>query len=168
LKLRRPSGWLCLGLAICLSLALTACGGSSSSSDESSSASGYVSQADLQKYKEGSPQQTVLSWWRAVQFANAGMTITYYAPQGAPTMAHLQRELSLASKQFSGIPTFSSLESHGGAATVYFFVSRPESSSPPRAASINLVRVGDEWRLADDGMLAQVVERVEASQQPEA
>ena len=127
-----------------------------------------MSQADLHKYKDGTPQQTVLAWWRAVQFANAGMAETYYAPQGAPKIAHLQSELSAASNQFTGLPTFSSLEAHGNAATVYFFITRPDSSSPPRAASVNLIRVDGEWRLADDGMLAQVVERVKASQQPDA
>jgi hypothetical protein len=153
---------LCLGAAIGLALALGACGGSSGS--DSSSTVGYVGAADLSKYKDGTPQRTVLSWWKAVQFGNASIARSYYAPRAAPPPAELQRELAAASNQFTGVPDFSSVEANAGKATLYFFVSRPGSSAPPRAASINLTRTAAGWRLADDEVLSQVVERVEASQ----
>jgi hypothetical protein len=145
-------------------LVLSACGGSSDSEEgDSPSSMGYVSRTQVAQYKEGSPQRTILTWWMAVQFANAEGAHALYAPQDAPSVKTLVEELALASKQFSGIPTFSSVEIHGDTATAYFFVSRPESSSTPRAASINMVKVDGKWLLADDGMLAQVVERVKAS-----
>jgi hypothetical protein len=149
--------------ALVAALALSACG-SSSSADSSTASETYVSSYDLTKYKQGTPERTVMEWWKAVQFANTAQARTYYAQKMGPTHAVLQSELSTASNQFTGIPTFSSAEVHGDRATLYFFAARPGSSAPPRALSVNLVKKNGKWGLADDQLLAQVVERVRAAE----
>lgn len=146
-------------------LSLPACGGLSSS-DSASTVGSYVVAENLSQYEPGTPQRTILQWWKAVQFGNPTVVRSYYAPGMGPGLDDLQRELAAASNQFAGIPAFSSTEVHGSKATLYFFVTRPGSTAPPRPASINLVRKGGEWGLADDELLAQVVERVRASQHP--
>jgi hypothetical protein len=155
-----------LGTAILVALGLLGCGSGSSGSDSTSTVGNYVAAKNLSKYKPGTPQRTVLQWWKAVQFGNPSVARSYYAPGMGPGLGNLQRELAAASNQFSGIPTFNSAEIHKGRATLYFFVTRPESSTPPRPVSINLVNEGGEWDLADDQLLSQVVERVNRAQPP--
>ena len=150
-----------LGVAVLLvAFALLGCGSGSSDSDSTSTVGDYVAAKDLSQYKPGTPQRTVLQWWKAVQFGNPSVVHSYYAPGTGPGLHNLQRELAAASNQFSGIPTFNSAEIHKGRATLYFFVTRPGSSTPPRPVSINLVNKDGEWSLADDQLLSQVVERV--------
>jgi hypothetical protein len=149
-----------LGLALLLvALAFGGCGGSSDSSS-TSTVGRYVTTADIDHFKSGTPQQATLAWWRAVQFANAGIAKSHYAPRAAPDMAQLQRELSAASSQFVGVPSFNAADIRGDKGTLYFFLGRPGSSAPPRPLSINLVKVGGEWRLADNLLLEQQVARV--------
>jgi hypothetical protein len=154
-----------LGAAILVSLALLGCGSGSGGSDSVATVGNYVAAKDLSQYKPGTPQRTVLQWWKAVQFGNPSVVHSYYAPGTGPGLRNLQRELAAASNQFSGIPTFNSAEIHKGRATLYFFVTRPDSV-PPRPVSVNLVNKGGEWGLADDQLLSQVVERVDRAQPP--
>jgi hypothetical protein len=161
-----PGRIAALGAAMVLAaFGLGACGSSSSSSDSTSTVGNYVTAQNLSQYKPGTPQRTVLQWWKAVQFGNPTMVHAYYAPSMGPSLPALQHELSTASNQFAGVPTVNSAEVHGNKATLYLFVTRPGSSAPPRAVSINLVKTGDRWGLADDQLLAQVVERVRTASQ---
>jgi hypothetical protein len=149
--------------ALLSALALTGCGGTSNA-DSSTTTSAYVTTHDLSQYKPGTPERTVLEWWKAVQFGNTTLAHRYYAPELGPPVAVLQGELATASNQFTGIPTFHSAEVQGDKATLYFFAARPGSSSPARAASVNLIKQNGHWVLADDQLLAQVVERVKAAE----
>ena len=166
---RRLLRSLTTGIGVAMLLAtfgLLGCGSGSGDSDTTSTAGDYVGARDLNQYKPGTPQRTVLQWWKAVQFGNPSVVHSYYAPGTGPGLHNLQRELAAASNQFSGIPTFNSAEIHKGRTTLYFFVTRPESSTPPRPVSINLVDKGGEWSLADDQLLSQVVERVNRVKPP--
>jgi hypothetical protein len=155
------------GIGITMLLAafgLLGCGSGSGGSDSTSTVGSYVGASDLDQYKSGTPQRTVLQWWKAVQFGNPSVVHSYYAPGAGPDLHHLQHELAAASNQFSGIPNFNSAEIHNGRATLYFFVTRPESSTPARPVSVNLVNSSGKWGLADDQLLSQVVERVNRAQ----
>jgi hypothetical protein len=166
---RRPLLSLTTGIGVAMLLAalgLLGCGSGSTDSDTTSTVGNYVGARNLNQYKRGTPQRTVLQWWKAVQFGNPSVVHSYYAPGAGPGLHDLQRELAAASNQFSGIPNFNSAEIHKGTATLYFFVTRPESSTPPRPVSINLVNKDGEWGLADDQLLSQVVERVNRAQPP--
>jgi hypothetical protein len=167
-KLRLPmlARTVGLGAAILVAAGLLGCGSGSGGSDSISTVGNYVAANDLSQYKPGTPQRTVLQWWKAVQFGNPSLAHSYYAPGTGPGLRNLQRELAAASNQFSGIPTFHSADIHKGRATLYFFVTHPDSSSAPRPVSINLVNKGGEWGLADDQLLSQVVERVNRAQAP--
>jgi hypothetical protein len=144
-------------------LVLSACGGGSDSSSTETGAieeGRYVTAANLEDTKAGSPQATTLDWWKAVQFANAGVAASYYAKGAAPDEEQLARELSAASSQFVGVPQFNSEAVAGGKGTLYFFLGRPGSDAPPRPLSINLVKERGEWKLADNQLLEQQVARV--------
>jgi hypothetical protein len=156
-----------IGIAMILTASgILGCGSGSGGSDSTSTVGNYVGSRDLNQYKPGTPQRTVLQWWKAVQFGNPSVVHRYYAPGMGPGLHQLQRELAAASNQFSGIPTFNSAEIHQGTATLYFFVTRPESSTAPRPVSINLVDKGGAWSLADDQVLSQMVERVNRAKPP--
>ena len=160
---RRPGGGRAVVAALLLALVVSGCGGTSN--DESSTTTvAYVANDDLSRYEPGTPERTVLEWWKAVQFGNPTLAHRYYAPTLGPKLAVLQSELAMASNQFTGIPTFKSAEVHGNKATLYLFATRPGSSSPGRAVSVNLIKTDGHWNLADDQLLAQVVERVEAAE----
>lgn len=144
--------------ALAAPVALGACG--SSDSSNTSTAGRYVTEANLEHFKPGTPQLTTLSWWRAVQFGNTAVVGDFYAPAAAPAQTDLAHELSAASSQFVGVPKFNSADVHGSRATLYFFLGRPGSTSPPRPLSINLVKVGAGWKLADNALLESQVARV--------
>lgn len=149
-----------LGVAAALTVfGLGACGGSSSS-DSTSTVGRYVAEKNLAHYKPGSPQRTTMEWWKAVQFGNAGVVHSYYAPGVAPDPSDLKRELSATASQFVGVPSFNSADVRGSKATLYLFLGRPGSSAPPRPLSLNLVKTGGQWRLADNVLLEQQVARV--------
>ena len=121
-----------IGAAMLLvAFGLLGCGSGSGGSDSISTVGNYVGARDLSRYKPGTPQRTVLQWWKAVQFGNPSVVHSYYAPGTGPGLHNLQRELAAASNQFSGIPTFNSAEIHKGRATLYFFVTRPDLPSRP-------------------------------------
>ena len=119
----------------------------------------------LKRYEPGTPWRTVLEWWKAVKFADPAVVHSYYAPHRGPSLAELQHRLAIASNQFAGIPDFDSTEAREtGPPSISFDPSRRFPT--PRAVSINLVRTGKRWALADDQLLAQVVERVESASGP--
>jgi hypothetical protein len=149
---------LVLVCALAASVALGACG--SSDSPDASTAGRYVTESNLEHFKPGTPQLTTLSWWRAVQFGNTALVGDFYAPGAAPEQTDLARELTAASSQFVGVPKFNSADVQGSRATLYFFLGRPGSTSPPRPLSVNLTRVGQEWKLADNSLLESQVARV--------
>ena len=155
-------GFLIASAAVIVAVGLGACGDSSDSGTTSAEGA-YVTAKSLNRYEPGTPQRTVLQWWKAVQFADPTVAHGFYAPQRAPRLPELQHRLAIASNQFAGIPDFHSMDVRGNRATVYFFSARPGSSAPPRAVSVNLVRTGKSWALADDQLLSQVVERVESA-----
>jgi hypothetical protein len=164
--IRRIQRAAMLGAAVLFTaLGVSACGGGSSDSESASTAESFVSAENLNRYEPGTPQRTVMQWWKAVQFGNATVVHHYYAPGKGPRLSALQRELAVASNQFAAIPTIDSAELRGNKDTLYLFATRPGSSAPPRAMSVNLVRIDGRWGLADDQLLAQVVERVESASQ---
>jgi hypothetical protein len=147
-------------------LGVAGCGGSSSDPETVASGEGYVSAKRLSGYERGTPQRTFMEWWKAVQFGNPTLVHSYYAPGMGPSLPRLQSELATASNQFVAIPEFDSTEIHGKTATLYVLAARPGSDAPPRAYSANLAKDGGAWGLADDELLAQVVERVKNASQP--
>jgi hypothetical protein len=165
---RADSRGRCLRLATIAAVAisaltLSACGGGSDSSSTGTGAieeGRYVTAADLKETTAGSPEATTLDWWKAVQFANAGVAASYYAKGAAPDEEQLSHELSAASSQFVGVPQFNSEAVGRGKGTLYFFLGRPGSDAPPRPLSVNLVKEDGEWKLADNQLLEQQVARV--------
>jgi hypothetical protein len=149
------------GLIALATVALAICGcGGSSDSTTGSTAGRYVSAATLEHAKPGTPARATLDWWRAVQFGNPEVARRLYAPGIAPEVTQLKRELTAASSQFVGVPQFNSADVHGHTGTMYFFLSRPGSTTPPRPLSINLRKVHGNWLLADNLLLEQQVARV--------
>lgn len=159
---RRSRSSLAVLVAALLLSGLAACGDSSDSEATSRDAE-YVTPERVERYEQGTPQRTVLEWWKAVQFANPAAVHRYYAAHRGPTVALLQHRLAVASNQFAGIPVFDSAQVQGKRATVYFFWTHPGTSAPARAVSVNLMRTPTGWALADDQLLGQVVERVETA-----
>jgi hypothetical protein len=139
---------------------LAACGGDSETDAAPSISGRYVTAANINHFKPGTPARATLDWWRAVQFGNPGVARHFYAPGTAPDEAQLRREILATSSQFVGVPQINSADVHGGAGTLYFFLSRPGATVVPRPLSINLVKVEGEWRLADNLLLEQQVARV--------
>jgi hypothetical protein len=162
---RRRIGVSAASLVVALAatlLGLSGCGGGSdSTAGSATSVEGrYVTAANLKHFEAGSPQATTLNWWKAVQFGNPGVAAAYYGKGAAPELEQLSRELSAASSQFVGVPKFNSADINAGSGTLYFFLGRPGSDAPPRPLSVNLVKEGGQWKLADNLLLEQQVARV--------
>lgn len=125
-----------------------------------------VSAALIAAEDPDSPEAAILAWWREVQYRNAGRAVDYYDPALEIVPEDLNRQLLLAANSFVGVPTIESVDVVEGIddepdrATIYISHSRPGSDAPPRQIALNLVFVDDEWKLEDNLMIQQIVNRV--------
>lgn len=142
-------------IAALLLLAIAGCEG-----DEDAEPPRAITEEGIERYEAGTPQRTVVEWWREVQFKNARGAIDHYAPKVELTRTALGRQLLLAGNSFVGVPEIASVDDRGEKATIYATIERPGSDAPPRNVAVNLVDVGGEWLLADNVPVEQVVSQV--------
>jgi hypothetical protein len=112
----------------------------------------------LDRVPAGTPQETVMRWWRALQFDNAGDASRYYARSLGLTPTKLDRQLqgTVGVLNLGAIPRLVDVDVEGNRATVQVFLERQDRKPNGRldrvstARSFNLVRERGEWKLADN------------------
>ena len=125
--------------------------------------------SDIRKFPKGSPERVLLRWWRQIQFNNAGGAVGFYDESAGVEVDELVRQLPKASAVFRGRPVIQDLDRNDERASVYLVV-RQEAKTPDgdeveiqRPVSITLLRVGDEWKIANNLFIEQLVAQAEGA-----
>jgi len=114
----------------------------------------------LEEFGPGSPERTVLEWWRHVQYHNPDGAYDLYSDDADVSRDDVERQITFAASSFVGAPEIADVDRDGELATVYMTVQPPGSDSPPRPLSANLREEGSSWRLRDNALMQQQVGRV--------
>jgi hypothetical protein len=117
-----------------------------------------VSKRQVEKYPPGSPARAFFEWWRAVQYDNSPVAVSYYSSSAGMTVEKLDRQLGygLEVMGVSARPILVEVQENGDTATVLTMLEtvtenpngRTDRNRRPRA--FNLVREDGEWKLADN------------------
>ncbi len=144
------------------------CGGASTStSTATSSASGEaegaaVSEAEIDRYKEGTAQHTALEWWRTVQLNEAELARTLYAEP--PSLPNLAGQFNYVVGQLDGSVKVASVKTKGNQAVVAINWKKPGAA--PREVTLQMERKNGEWKIATTlflDLIVQKLQRAEAS-----
>lgn len=129
-----------------------------------------VTKQQLARYPAGSPERTVLLWWRALQFNSPELASRYYASDLKLTPARLEEQLKLG-------PDFLDLKAglrpvdvdeSGDSATILALRERVLQYPNGRddrvrvPMAFNLIRESGEWRLANNRYIDRALENAEA------
>jgi hypothetical protein len=169
--MRRPPRASALVAVLSSVLVVSACGDSDNGSGENGSAgktrTDLVSPGQVKRYRDGTPERTVLRWWREAQFNNASGIVGLYARGADVTLDELNRQLAKAAPSFRGVPVIQEVEYDGNRAIVYLIL-RSKAKNPKgetvdveRPLAIKLERIRGHWRLSNNLYLEQVVARVD-------
>ncbi|HWI95770.1 MAG TPA: hypothetical protein VNS60_06880 [Solirubrobacterales bacterium] len=164
----------CLALLALVALVVlgAGCGGASTStSTATSSASGNssgeaegtaVSEAEIDRYKEGTAQHTALEWWRTVQLNEAELARTLYAEP--PSLPNLAGQFNYVVGQLDGSVKVVSVKTKGNHAVVAINWKKPGAA--PREVTLQMERKNGEWKIATTlflDLIVQKLQRAEAS-----
>jgi hypothetical protein len=117
-----------------------------------------LTKRQVERYPEGTPARTFFEWWRAIQYDNAPVAVTYYQDSVGMTLAKMDRQLGYGSGALGlqARPRLVEEEQNGDAATVLVLLEtivenpngRSDKTRKPRG--FNLVKEDGEWKLADN------------------
>lgn len=114
-----------------------------------------VSEAEVERYKEGTTQHTALAWWRTVQTNEPELARTLYAEP--PTLPNLAGQFNFVAGQLAGTAKIVSVKRKGKNAVVTVAWDKP--GAVPRRVMIGMERVYGEWKIATVSFLDRLVEQ---------
>lgn len=119
------------------------------------STAAVVSYADIAAAGRGTPGQSLLAWWQALQLdAPLAEVQAAFAPQAGVDRKDLARQLKRVRYLFlDGRPTLVDERIDGDTATLVTLLGRAGAEARPR--SFRMVRVGGAWKLADNRFLKE-------------
>jgi hypothetical protein len=158
----------CLALLALAALVVlgAGCGGASTStSTATSSASGEtegaaVSEAEIDRYKEGTAQHTALEWWRTVQLNEPELARTLYAEP--PSLPNLAGQFNFVIGQLDGSVKVASVKTKGNQAIVAISWKRPGAA--PHQATLQMERKNGEWKIASTLFLDLIVQKLQRAE----
>lgn len=112
-----------------------------------------VSEAQISRSSRGSPERTVLEWWRDVQVNDPEHAVRLYADP--PTLPNLAGQFNFVAGRLAGSVEIVSVESEGNRAVVRVRWSRPRGEV--RRVRLRLERDGGAWKLSDARFLDEMV-----------
>jgi hypothetical protein len=145
------------------------CGGASSSVSTSTTTAssgeaegGAVSEAEIDRYKEGTAQHTALEWWRTVQLNEPELARTLYAEP--PSLPNLAGQFNYVIGQLDGSVKVASVKTKGNQAVVAINWKKPGTA--PREVTLQMEHKNGEWKIASTlflDLIVQKLQRAEAS-----
>ncbi|HET9198531.1 MAG TPA: hypothetical protein VFN92_09805 [Solirubrobacterales bacterium] len=157
----------CVLLAALVALLAAGCGGSGSTATGGTSAEpvseGGVTVAQIEKYPAGSPQRTVLEWWRDLQLNDPEHARTLYLEP--PPLPDLAGQFNYVAGDFDGQVTLLSSEEEEGATTV--LVRWAPMPGEARREPLRLGRDGNVWKLAEARFIDLEVARLRQEEEGE-
>jgi hypothetical protein len=142
------------------------CGGTSTStSTATSSASGEaegaaVSEAEIDRYKEGTAQHTALEWWRTVQLNEPELARTLYAEP--PSLPNIAGQFNYVVGQLDGGVKVASVKTKGNQAVVAINWKKPGAA--PRKVTLQMERKHGEWKIASTLFLDLIVQKLQRAE----
>jgi hypothetical protein len=163
----------CLALLALVALVVlgAGCGGASTSTSTATSsasggssgeAEGAVSEAAIDRYKEGTAQHTALEWWRTVQLNEPELARTLYAEP--PSLPNLAGQFNYVVGQLDGSVKVASVKTKGNQAVVA--INWKKLGAAPRKVTLQMERKNGEWKIASTlflDLIVQKLQRAEAS-----
>jgi hypothetical protein len=163
-----------LAILLCLmGLAATACGGSGTTTvvETPGAAQQLVTREDVESLPSGSPERTLLAWWRHAQFAELTGYLSYFAED-------VRRKLEDSKDIREQLPRFASsislakpeileVEREGERATIFTIVhfrvpvGLTRFITTKRPQGFALIREQGEWRFLDDLFVETIAGQVE-------
>lgn len=159
----------CALLIVLAALLAAGCGSSGSTTTGASSTGAEpiseagVTVAQIEKYPAGSPEATVLEWWRDLQLNDPESASDLYLEP--PSLANLAGQFNYVAGDFDGKVTVLSRKEAEGAALV-----RVRWSPAPgevKRVTLRLAPDGDVWKLADARFVDQEVSRLQREEAAE-
>jgi hypothetical protein len=124
-----------------------------------------VSEAEIERYKSGTPQHTALEWWRAVQLNEPELARTLYAEP--PTLPNLAGQFNYVTGQLGGTVKIASVKQKGKQTIVAINWHKP--GAPPRQVALQMESKNGEAKIASTlflDLIVQKLQRAEASPAP--
>jgi hypothetical protein len=117
-----------------------------------------LTRTDVERQPVGSPQRTMLEWWRTLQFDNPIVAAGFYSRKLGITPSVLESQLQFGAGALGLVqrPKLVEVERHGNRAVVFALLENKSDNPNGRvdtvrtARSFNLVREGDKWKLAEN------------------
>jgi hypothetical protein len=156
----------CLALLALAALfsAAQGCGSSNDSTTPESDASttqldpsDAISEAEIERYETGAPQQVALQWWRAVQLNEAELARTLYAEP--PSLPDLAGQFNFVAGQLVGPVEIASVKRKGDQAIVAIDWDKP--GAPPRQVTLQMEHRHGEWKIVSTLFLDLIVQRLQ-------
>jgi hypothetical protein len=171
--LARPSGRAVRGglvllalLAVAIGLLATRCQ-SGSPAGPPTGANQLLSDADVARWPEGSPERALFSWWRDTQYDNLTGYLRFFTPEIQQRLTRrgvAGRDLSILSVQLrQARPTIVSVDASATAAVLYTTITfhQPVGTSKYRSYTLPqafaLTAEGGSWRLGDYLFVDQMI-----------
>jgi hypothetical protein len=116
-----------------------------------------VSEAEIDRYKDGTAEHTALEWWRAVQLNEPeAARVLYVEP---PTLPNIAGQFNFVTGQLAGTVKITSVKTDGNEATVALKWDKP--GAPPRKVALQMERKGGEWKIASTLFLDLIVQKLQ-------
>lgn len=162
----------CLCLLLLLAVVLAGCG--SSSSGTNGSDSGTTSQsappevdvtvAQIERSKAGSPERTVLEWWRDIQLNDARHALDLYLEP--PAFPDLAGQFNFVAGRLDGkVMIVSSSREEDGSTVVEVRWTPPSGNA--REVSLRLGEQGNQWKLSEASFVDEMVARLQQTESKE-
>jgi hypothetical protein len=151
----------CGGASSSTSTATTAAAGGASGEAEGAA----VSEAEIDRYKEGTAQHTALEWWRTVQQNEPELARTLYAEP--PSLPNIAGQFNYVIGQLDGTIKVASVKTKGNQAVVAIRWKKPGMA--PRQVTLQMERKSGEWKIASTlflDLIVQKLQRAEAGAAP--
>jgi hypothetical protein len=162
-----------LAIVVCLMGVGAACGGSGSTTvvESPGAAEQLVTREEIESLPEGSPERTLLTWWRHAQFAELTGYLSYFAEDVREELEDsesIRKQLPrFASSITLAKPEILEVERDGDRATIFTIVhfrvpvGLTRFISTKRPQGFALVRENGEWRFLDDLFVETIAGQVE-------
>lgn len=154
-----------VALLVCLSV-LVGCGGSSGPPPPETDGPASVSVTDIEAEKLGTPQYAALQWWQAVQFNKPELALTLYAQE--PPLPDLAGQFNVLEGMLDGVPKVEAVRRKRSRAVLVIDWTEREQRPHSTKVQLRMVRVGDQWKLADNRLLNVLLQQREERKQSPA
>jgi hypothetical protein len=141
-------------------LGVGGCGDSSTDTGGGEEIGVGIAEARIETAPAGTPQRTVLEWWRDVQVNDPEHARALYLEQ--PTLADLAGQFNLAAGRLDGSVEVVSVKRQGDRALVHADW-RPETGKA-RRVTLSLGRDGGAWKLLDPRFLNVIVAKIQRAE----